>query len=146
VRDDDKRATWIGAGVAVGAAIVLTVLAAALESTVNDPGTRTLAPPVLWAVGSGIGLCLGAGTAAWLTRRVTPGVVAAAVGMVPTLVLVTLAYNDESLRFEDQVVGSFLIVVVPGFAAAVLVAVGAAYAARVVGPRRSARPTQSVST
>ena len=140
---DDKRAVWIGCGVAVGATIVLTAVAAALESTVNGPGSRTLAPPVLWALGGGAGLCLGAGTAAWLTRRVGPGVLAAAVGLVPFLVFVILGYNDKSLRLEDQVVGTLIVVVLPGFAAAVLVAVAAAYASRMFGARRSASAQQN---
>jgi hypothetical protein len=136
VQIDDKRAVWIGCGVAVGATIVLTAVAAALESTVNGPGSRTLAPPVLWALGGGAGLCLGAGTAAWLTRRVGPGVLAAAVGLVPFLVFVILGYNDKSLRLEDQVVGTLIVVVLPGFAAAVLVAIAAAYASRMFGARQ----------
>ncbi|MET0627144.1 MAG: hypothetical protein ABW033_01645 [Acidimicrobiia bacterium] len=140
---DDKRAVWIGCGVAVGATIVLTAIAAALESTVNGPGSRTLAPPVLWALGGGAGLCLGAGTAAWLTRRVGPGVLAAAVGLVPFLVFVILGYNDKSLRLEDQVVGTLIVVVLPGFVAAVLVAIAAAYAARMFGARQ---PTPAEST
>jgi hypothetical protein len=137
VQIDDKRAVWIGCGVAVGATIVLTAVAAALESTVNGPGSRTLAPPVLWALGGGAGLCLGAGTAAWLTRRVGPGVLAAAVGLVPFLVFVILGYNDKSLRLEDQVVGTLIVVVLPGFAAAVLVAVAAAFASRLFGARQA---------
>ncbi|HEX5587328.1 MAG TPA: hypothetical protein VFZ17_08480 [Acidimicrobiia bacterium] len=139
---DDRRAVWIGCGVAVGATLALTALAAALESTVNGPGSRTLAPPVLWALGGGAGLCLGAGTAAWLTRRVGPGVLAATAGLVPFLVLVILGYNDKSLRLEDQVVGTLIVVVLPGFVAAVLVAVGAAYASRLFGARQR-RPAQA---
>ena len=135
VHIEDHKATWIGCAVAVGGTILLAVLAAALESTVNGPGSRTLAPPVLWALGGGLGLCLGAGTASWLTRRMLPGVLAATAGLLPLLVLLVVAYNDSSLRFEDQVVGTLIVVVLPGYAAALLVAVGAAYAARLFGTR-----------
>jgi hypothetical protein len=136
VRSDDHKAVWIGCGVAVGATLLLAVLAAAAESTVNGPGTRTLAPPVLWAVGGGLGLCLGAGIASWLTRRVGPGVIAAGAGVIPLLVLLIVAYNDKSLRFEDQVVGTLIVAVLPGFLVAVLVAVCTAYGARLFGAGR----------
>ena len=89
---------------------------------------------MLWGLGGGLGLCLGAGTASWLTRRVGPGVLAALIGLVPFLVLLVVAYNDKSLRFEDQVVGSLIVVVLPGFIAAVLVATAAAFTARLFGP------------
>jgi len=126
---------WIGAAVAVVATLLLAVLADTLESVVNSPGSRTLAEPVLWGLGGGLGLSLGAGTASWLTRRIGPGVLAALIGTVPFLVFVVLAYNDKSLRLEDQVVGTFIIVVFPGFVVAVLVATGAAFASRLVGAR-----------
>ena len=132
---DDRRATWIGCAVSVGGTLVLAALAAASESTVNGPGTRDLAPPVLWAIGGGLGLCLGAGIASWFTRRVGPGVLAAAAGVLPLLLLLVIAYNDSSLRLEDQVVGTFIVVVLPGFAVAVIVAIAAAYGARLFGTR-----------
>jgi len=141
VRSSDDKAMWIGAGIAVAATLVLTVVADALQSTLNGPGSQVLAAPVLWGLGGGLGLCLGAGTAAWLTRRVLPGVLAALIGLVPFLVLLILAFNDKSLRFEDQLVGSLIVVVLPGFLAAVLVATAAAFTARFVHPSapRSAR-------
>jgi hypothetical protein len=135
VHDRDAKATWIGGAVAVAATLVLTVAAHALESTVNSPGNRAVAEPVLWALGGGVGLCLGAATASWLTRRVGPGVLAAVVGLVPYLVLLVLAYNASSLRLEDQVVGTLVVVVLPGFLAAVLVATAVAFTARLFGPR-----------
>jgi hypothetical protein len=143
---DDRRAVWIGCGIAVGATLLFTILAAALESTVNGPGSRALAPPILWGLGGGLGLCIGASVTSWLTQRVGPGVLAAAVGAVPFLVLVILGYNDRSLRFEDQFVGSLAIVVLPAFAAAVLFAVGAAYASRMFGARHSTAARKSVIT
>lgn len=139
------RAVGLGCGVAVGATLVLTAVAAALESTVNSPGDRRLAAPVLWALGGGLGLCLGAIVAAWSTRRAGPGVLAGCCGAVALLVLVILGYNDESLGFEDQLVGSLVIVVVPGLAAAVLCSFAAAYAARLVA-RHSTPARKSVTT
>ena len=38
VRSDDWRAVWLGSAIAVVSALLLTVLAASLESTVNGPG------------------------------------------------------------------------------------------------------------
>ncbi len=135
---DGERGIWIGCAVAVGATVVLTTIAAALESSVNGPGDRTVAGPVLWAFGGGLGLCIGACVTAWLTRRVGPGILAACVGAVPFLVLIIVAYNDESLRFEDQLVGSLVIVVLPGLVAAVLCSFAVAHAARAFA--RHARP------
>jgi hypothetical protein len=146
VEIESERGAWIGCGVAVAATLVLTTVAAALESTVNGPGSRTLAPPVLWAVGGGLGLCIGAFVASWLTRRVGPGILAAAVGAVPFLVLVILGNNDTSLRFEDQVVGSLVIVVLPGFAAAVVVAVVGASSSRLLAGRQASPVRKSVTT
>jgi len=138
----EGRAVWVGCAVAIGATLGLTALAAALESTVNGPGSRVLAPPVLWALGGGLGLCIGAFTTAWLTRRTSLGILAAALGAIPFLVLVIIGYNDRSLRFEDQLVGSLIVVVLPGFIAAMLFAFAGAFGARFVG---GARP-QSEST
>ncbi len=113
---------WLGTAIAVVASLLLTTLAAALESSINGPGSRSVAPPVLWAFGGGAGLVLGAVVAAWLARRAWPGVLAAIVGAVPFLVLVILGYNSTDLRTEDQVVGSLIIVVLPGLVAAILLA------------------------
>ena len=142
---DDERSVWIGCGVGVGATIVLTVFAAAMESTINGPGSRTVAPPVLWAVGGGLGLCVGAVVTSWSTRRVLPGVFAAAIATIPFLALVILAYNDDELRFGDQLVGSLVVVVLPGLVAAALLASIAAYASRLLGARHPA-PRKSVTT
>ena len=58
---------------------------------------------------------LGAFVASFGTRRFWPGAQAAFFGALAFLVLVILAYNDKTLRLEDQVVGSLIIVVVPAF-------------------------------
>jgi peptidoglycan/LPS O-acetylase OafA/YrhL len=128
----DARAVWLGAAIAVVASLLLTVLAAALESTINGPGTRVVAPPVLWALGGGVGLALGAAVAASLTRRVWPGALAAFLGAVPFLVLVILGYNSGDLKTEDQVVGSLVVVVLPAFLGAVVVAAVAAGVTRLI--------------
>ena len=109
------RATWFGAGIAVVGSILFAVIAHALEPTINGPGTRNLAPPVLWGLGGAFGMGLGAFVASFGTRRFWPGAQAAFFGALAFLVLVILAYNDKTLRLEDQVVGSLIIVVVPAF-------------------------------
>ncbi len=131
---------WLGTAIGVAASLLLTTLAAALESSINGPGSQTVAPPVLWAVGGGAGLALGAVVAAWLTRRTWPGVLAAVVGAVPFLVLVIFGYNSTDLRTEDQVVGSLIVVVLPGLVAAILLAWVTALVARLVGGVRRADP------
>ena len=131
---------WLGAAIAVVASLLLTTLAAALESSINGPGSRTVAAPVLWAFGGGAGLVLGAVVASWLTRRAWPGIFAAFVASVPYLVLVVVGYNSSDLRAEDQIVGSLLIVVLPGLVAAILFAWLAAVLARAVGARRAPAP------
>jgi hypothetical protein len=132
----DERAMWLGAAIAVVASVLLTTLAAALESSINGPGSRVVAPPVLWALGGGAGLVLGAIVASWLSRRAWPGIFAAFVASVPYLVLVVVGYNSSDLDAENQIVGSLLIVVLPGLVAAMIVAWLTAIVARtVVGPR-----------
>ena len=129
---------WLGAAIAVVASLLLTTIAAALDSTLNSPGSRTVAPPVLWAVGGGAGLVLGAVVAAWVSRRAWPGIFAAVVGAVPFLILVIVGYNSSDLRAEDQVVGSLMVVVLPGLLVAMLLAWLTAVVARfVTGARRT---------
>jgi peptidoglycan/LPS O-acetylase OafA/YrhL len=136
----DERAMWLGAAIAVVASLLLTTLAAALESSINGPGSRTVAAPVLWAFGGGAGLALGAVVASWISRRAWPGIFAAVVGALPYLVLVVLGYNSSDLRAEDQIVGSLLIVVLPGVLVAMLLASVTAMVARAVGGRRGTGP------
>jgi hypothetical protein len=147
VRSDDWRAVWLGSAIAVVTALLLTVLAASLESTVNGPGRRTLADPVLWALGGGAGLALGAVVAAWITRRVGAGALAALVGAIAMLVLVVFAYNNTDLRFEDQLVGTLIVVVLPGYIVAVICGAIAAILARLFGGgRRSAAMSRGSPT
>jgi len=129
----DERAMWLGTAIAVVTSLLLTTLAAALESTINGPGSRSVAPPVLWAFGGGIGLVLGAVVASWLSRKAWPGIFAAFAGSVPFLVLVIVGYNSTDLRAEDQIVGSLLVVVLPGLLVAIGFAFLTAFVARLVG-------------
>ena len=99
-----------------------------------------MAPPVLWAVGGGAGLVLGAVVASWLSRRTWPGVFAAFVASVPYLVLVVLGYNSSDLDAENQIVGSLLIVVLPGLLVAMVFAWLTAMVARAVAGRRPVQP------
>ena len=124
---------WLGTAIAVVTSLLLTTLAAALESTINGPGSRSVAPPVLWAFGGGIGLVLGAVVASWLSRKAWPGIFAAFAGSVPFLVLVIVGYNSTDLRAEDQIVGSLLVVVLPGLLVAIGFAFLTAFVARLVG-------------
>ncbi len=126
------RSVGTGAAVAVVASLLLTVLAASLESSINGPGTRNIAPPVLWGLGGGAGLVLGAVVAASLARRAWPGVIAALIGAAAFLALLVLGYNSNDLKASDQVVGSLIILVLPAFLAAVLFANITAVAARLV--------------
>jgi hypothetical protein len=116
------RATWVGTGIAVVLSIILAVVAHAIEPTINGPGSRSIAPPVLWAIGGGIGLSAGAFVASLLTGRWLTGAQAALLGGVAFLVLVILAYNDKSLRLEDQIVGTLIVVVLGPFLVALLAA------------------------
>jgi hypothetical protein len=136
----DERAMWLGAAIAVVASLLLTTLAAAMESSINGPGSRTVAAPVLWAFGGGAGLVIGAVVASALSRRTWPGVFAAFVASVPYLVLVVVGYNSSDLRAEDQIVGSLLIVVLPGLFVAVIAAWFAAVVARALSHRRAVDP------
>jgi peptidoglycan/LPS O-acetylase OafA/YrhL len=136
----DERAMWLGAAIAVVTSLLLTTLAAALESSVNGPGSRVVAPPVLWAFGGGAGLVLGAMVASGLSRRAWPGVFAAVAGAVPFLILVILGYNSSDLRAEDQVVGSLIVVVLPGLLIAMIAACLTGFMARLVGGSRRAGP------
>ena len=138
----DERAMWLGAAIAVVASLLLTTLAAALESTINGPGSRAVAPPVLWAFGGGIGLVLGAVVASALSRKTWPGIFAAFAGSVPFLILVIVGYNSKDLRAEDQIVGSLAVVVIPGLVAAVVCAALAAFVARLVGATPQAADRQ----
>ena len=131
---------WLGAAIAVVASLLLTTLAAAAEASINGPGSRVVAPPVLWAIGGGAGLVLGAVVASWLSRRAWPGIFAAFVASVPYLVLVVLGYNSSDLDAENQIVGSLLIVVLPGLAVAMIAAWLTAIVARMVTGRRSVQP------
>jgi hypothetical protein len=128
---------WLGAAVAVVAGLLLTTVAAASASSINGPGSRVVAEPVLWAFGGGAGLVLGAIVAAWISRRAWPGVFAAIVGALPFLILVVVGYNSSDLRAEDQIVGSLIVVVLPGVVVAMVVAWLTALLARVV---RRAQP------
>jgi hypothetical protein len=139
----NARATWLGAAIAVVASMLLTVLGHAGESSINSPGTRNVAAPILWAFGGGAGLVLGAVVAAWLSRHAWPGILAALIGAVPFLVLVIVAYNSSDLRAEDQIVGSLLIVVLPGLLVAFLAAWLAAVLSRAFTGRRHSTPLAS---
>ncbi len=123
---------WLGAAVAVVAGLLLTTLAAASASSINGPGSRVVAEPVLWAFGGGAGLVLGAIVAAWISRRAWPGVFAAIVGALPFLILVVIGYNSSDLRAEDQIVGSLVVVVLPGLVVAMLAAWLTAALARMI--------------
>ena len=131
---------WLGAAIAVVASLLLTTLAAALESSINGPGSRVVAPPVLWAFGGGAGLVLGAMVASWISRRAWPGIFAAFVASVPYLVLVVVGYNSSDLDAENQIVGSLLIVVLPGLLVAMVFAWLTAMVARAVAGRRPVQP------
>jgi hypothetical protein len=131
---------WLGAAIAVVASLLCTTIAAALESSINGPGERVVAAPVLWGLGGGFGLVLGAIVASWLSRRIWPGVFAAIVGAVPWTILLVVAYNSGDLKTEDQIVGTLVVLVLPALIAATLFAIGTALLARLVtgGRRRTA--------
>ena len=131
---------WLGAAIAVVASLLLTTVAAALESSINGPGSRVVAPPVLWAFGGGAGLVLGAVVASWLSRRAWPGIFAAFVASVPFLVLVVVGYNSSDLDAENQIVGSLIVVVLPGLVVAMIVAWLTAMVARSIAGRRRTQP------
>lgn len=98
-----------------------------------------IAAPVLWGLGGGFGLVLGAVVASWITRRIWPGVFAAFVGAIPWTVLLVVAYNSGDLKAEDQIVGTLIVLVLPALIVACLFAVATALLARLVtGGRRTA--------
>src|SRR5262249_42259734 len=107
-------------------------IAAALESTINPPGTRNVAPAVLWGLGGGLGLAVGAVVAAALSRRVRAGVIAALVGAVPYLIVVVVGYNSDELKTSDKVVGTLVVLVLPALIGACVLALVAALVARLV--------------
>jgi hypothetical protein len=131
---------WLGAAIAVVASLLLTTIAAAMESSINGPGHRVVAAPVLWAFGGGAGLVLGAIVASWLSRRAWPGIFAAIVGALPFLILVIVGYNSSDLRTEDQLVGSLIVVVLPGLVVAMIIAWVTAMVARAILGRREPEP------
>jgi hypothetical protein len=122
---------WLGALIAVVAGVAFTVIAASLASSVNGPGRQEIAEPLLWALGGGLGMTLGGVVAAWATRRAGAGALAALLGAVTFLVLLIVEYNSKDLRFEDQLVGTLVVLVVPSYVAALLCSSVAAVAARV---------------
>ena len=140
MRTEDWRAVWLGTAIAVVATLLLTVLAASLESSINGPGHRAVAEPVLWALGGGAGMALGAIVTGWMTRRVGLVALTALFGGIAMLVLVIVAYNSTDLRFEDQLVGSLIIVVLPAYIGAVLLGALAAFAGRLFGRHQTALP------
>jgi hypothetical protein len=84
--------------------------------------------------------------ASWLSRRAWPGMFAALVASVPYLVLVIVGYNSSDLRAEDQIVGSLLVVVLPGLLVAMLAAWLTAVVARTVGARTTPSATRSTAS
>ena len=140
MRTEDWRAVWLGAAIAVVATLLLTVLAASLESSINGPGRRSVAEPVLWALGGGAGMAIGAIVTGWLTRRPGMAALAAFFGGIAMLVLVIIAYNSTDLRFEDQLVGTLIIVVLPAYVGAVILGALAAFAGRLFSRHQTALP------
>ena len=140
MRTEDWRAVWLGAAIAVVATLLLTVLAASLESSINGPGRRSVAEPVLWALGGGAGMAIGAIVTGWLTRRPGMAALAAFFGGIAMLVLVIVAYNSTTLRFEDQLVGTLIVVVLPAYVGAVILGSVAALLGRLTGRHSTALP------
>ena len=68
---------------------------------------------------------------------------AAVVGALPLLVLVVVGYNSSDLRAEDQIVGSLIVVVLPGLLVAMVVAWLTAIVARAVAGRRTLEPASA---
>jgi hypothetical protein len=146
VRSEQWRAVWWGAAISVGATLVLTVVAASLESTINGPGRRSVAEPVLWALGGGVGIALGSVVTAWITRRVGMAALAGLGGAAALLVLLIVAYNSTDLRFEDQLVGTLIIVVLPAYIGALACATVVALLARAFDRRSPAVPSSTPTT
>jgi hypothetical protein len=136
VQTDDWRALWLGAAIALGASLLLTFVGASLESTVNGPGHRAIAEPVLWAIGGGAGIAIGALVTGWITGRVGLAALAGLFGAAAMLALVVVAYNSKDLRFEDQLVGSLIVVVLPAYVGGVVIGTIGALAGRIAGHRR----------
>jgi len=128
---------WLGAAIAVVASLLFTTIAAAMESSINGPGQRVIAAPVLWGLGGGAGLVLGAVVASWISKRVWPGVFAALAGALPWTILLVIAYNSGDLKPEDQIVGTLIVLVLPALIVATLFAVGTAFLARLVSRGRT---------
>ncbi len=76
----------------------------------------------------------GAVVTGWITKRIGAGALAALIGAVPLLVLVIVAYNSTDLRFEDQLVGTLIVVVLPAYVGAVVCGTIAALTARLFSP------------
>jgi ABC-type xylose transport system permease subunit len=128
---------WLGAAIAVVASLLFTTIAAAMESSINGPGERVIAAPVLWGLGGGAGLVLGAVVASWISKRVWPGVFAALAGALPWTILLVIAYNSGDLKPEDQIVGTLIVLVLPALIVATLFAIGTAFLARLVSRGRT---------
>ncbi len=111
---------WLGAAIAVVAALLLDDgrgVARVRRST--SRGRRNIAEPVLWAFGGGAGLAIGAIVTGWITRRIVPRSPRSSARSV-FLVLVVVGYNNKDLRFEDQLVGTLMVVVVPAYVGVVV--------------------------
>ena len=128
---------WLGAAIAVVASLLFTTIAAAMESSINGPSERVIAAPVLWGLGGGAGLVLGAVVASWISKRVWPGVFAAFAGALPWTILLVIAYNSGDLKTEDQIVGTLVVLVLPALIVATLFAIGTAFLARLVSGGRT---------
>ena len=71
---------------------------------------------------------------------------AALIGAVPLLVLVIVAYNSTDLRFEDQLVGTLIVVVLPAYVGAVACGAIAAVTARLFGGRQASAVSRNSPT
>ena len=140
---------WLGAAIAVVSAACSSPCSRrrwSRRQRARAPNRR--AEPVLWAIGGGAGPRLGAVVASWLSRRALAGRPRRARRRDRrSSSLVVVGYNSTDLRFEDQLVGSLLIVVLPGLRRGRSVfAWLAAFVARLFGGRRAAPVTGSSPT